>query len=82
MARSPFAGLQRQFPARVNGPAAVTVLAETCMTADAWATALLILGPSTGGAIAAAHGMESIFINRPQDLVPGTARRVGPTKEN
>ncbi len=72
---------RRQEPV-VNGPAAVTVLAETCMTADAWATALLILGPSTGGAIAAAHGMESIFINRPHDLVLGTARRVGPTKEN
>lgn len=54
---------RRQEPV-VNGPAAVTVLAETCMTADAWATALLILGPTAGGAIAEAHGLEALFMNR------------------
>lgn len=54
---------RRQEPL-VDGPAAVTVLAETCMAADAWATALLILGPTTGSAIASAQGLEALFIER------------------
>jgi thiamine biosynthesis lipoprotein len=65
-----------------NGPAAVTVLAETCMAADAWATALLILGPTAGGAIAAAQALEALFIERPHDLVLDTARLPRSTKDN
>jgi FAD:protein FMN transferase len=66
----------------VDGPAAVTVLAETCMAADAWATALLILGPTAGGAIAATQALAVLFIERPQDLVLDTARLPRSTKEN
>lgn len=51
-----------------DGPAAVTVLAETCMAADAWATALLVLGPAAGGATASRQGLEALFIERPHIL--------------
>ena len=40
-----------------NGLAAVTVLAETCMAADAWATALLVRGLDEGVALARRLGM-------------------------
>jgi len=47
-----------------DGPAAVTVMAETCIAADAWATALLVLGPRTGAELASRHGIEALFIDR------------------
>ena len=65
-----------------NGPAAVTVLAETCMAADAWATALLILGPIAGGNIASQLGLEALFIERPHDSVSDTARLSRSTKQD
>ena len=49
-----------------DGPAAVTVLAQTCMAADAWATALLVLGPAEGAEIASRYGLEALFIERPR----------------
>jgi len=52
----------------VDGPAAVTVLADTCMAADAWATALLVLGPAAGGEIARRLGLEALFIERPPEV--------------
>ncbi len=48
-----------------GGLGSVTVLAETCMAADAWATALLVRGPATGAEIASRYGLEVIFIERP-----------------
>lgn len=47
-----------------DGPAAATVLAETCMAADAWATAMLVLGPGTGAELASRNGIEALFIER------------------
>ena len=46
-----------------EGVAAVTVRAETCMVADAWATALLVLGPERGMQVAAAQGIEALFMD-------------------
>ena len=66
----------------VHGPAAVTVLAETCMAADAWATALLVLGPTAGGEIASRHGLEALFIERPRVPAPDTTRPSISTKED
>lgn len=43
--------------------ASVTVLAETCMDADAWATALLVMGPESGLRLARIRGMEAIFVS-------------------
>lgn len=66
----------------IDGPAAVTVMAETCMAADAWATALLVLGPSAGGEVASRHGLEALFIERPRVSAPDTANLPRSTKED
>lgn len=50
-----------------NRLAAVTVLASTCMLADAWATALLVLGESEGLALARERGMDVLFVLRDSD---------------
>jgi len=42
--------------------ASVTVLAETCILADAWATALLVLGLERGLAMAEQLGLQVLFI--------------------
>ncbi len=44
--------------------ASATVLAENAMMADAWATAMLILGREKGLDIAKAHGIAVLFIER------------------
>ena len=45
-----------------NGLAAVTVRAESCMLADAWATAMLVLGERAGRPLAVAAGVEALFV--------------------
>lgn len=47
-----------------NGVTSVTVLAPTCMDADAWATALLVAGPDEGLALAQRHGLEALMLLR------------------
>lgn len=42
--------------------ASVTVIAESTMRADAWATALLVLGPERGLALAERQGLAALFI--------------------
>ncbi|GJI93588.1 FAD:protein FMN transferase [Duganella caerulea] len=44
--------------------AGVTVLAPTCMLADAWATALLVLGLEQGSQLTRELGMDALFIWR------------------
>lgn len=46
----------------VNRLASVTVLAPTAMLADAWATALMVLGPETGLQRAATVGLAAILV--------------------
>ena len=45
-----------------NGIASVSVLASTCMAADAWATAFMVLGAETARKLAADMGMGTIFV--------------------
>ncbi len=53
-----------------NAVASVTVLARTCMEADAWATALLVAGSGEGLGLAQRWGLEVLFLlRRPQGLV-------------
>ncbi len=53
-----------------NGVASVTVMARTCIHADAWATALLVAGPAQGLAMAQRMGLEALFLlRRPEGLV-------------
>jgi len=47
-----------------NGVTSVTVLASSCMQADAWATALLVAGPDEGLAMAQRMGMDVLFLLR------------------
>ncbi len=53
------------------GLESVTVLAPTCMEADAFATALFVLGPENGGPLAEELGLAALFIER----LPGGACR-------
>jgi thiamine biosynthesis lipoprotein len=64
----------------INGPAAVTVRAATSMQADAWATALMVLGPERGGELAAAHGLEVLFAERDIEPAPAAAGRSDPPR--
>lgn len=45
-------------------PASVTVVAQTCAEADAWATALMVLGPQAGETLARQQGLDALFLLR------------------
>ncbi|MCO5109734.1 MAG: FAD:protein FMN transferase [Burkholderiaceae bacterium] len=61
-----------------NAVASVTVLARTCMEADAWATALLVAGPGEGMGLAQRRGLEALFLlRRPEGLVEMGLGRLG-----
>jgi thiamine biosynthesis lipoprotein len=47
-----------------NNVASVTVLHPSCMRADAWATALSVLGVREGLEFAACHGIGALFVTR------------------
>lgn len=47
--------------------ASVSVLCASCMQADAWATALMVLGPERGRALAEREGLAAIFVLREGD---------------
>lgn len=47
-----------------HGLASVTVLHESAMWADGYATALSVLGPEAGMAFAAQHGLAALFVIR------------------
>ena len=51
-------------------PASVTVVAQSCIEADAWATALTVLGPQRGAGMARRLGLHALFLERgPEGLV-------------
>jgi thiamine biosynthesis lipoprotein len=60
----------------VETPASVTVAARSCAEADAWATALMVLGCDAGAARARELGLDALFLLR--DNAGGVhASRVG-----
>lgn len=58
-----------------TSPASVTVVAETCMAADAWATALMVRGSLEGATLARRYNIDALFIDREGDHLRET--RVG-----
>ena len=61
-----------------NAVASVTVLARSCMHADAWATALLVAGPNQGLAMAQRMGLDVLFLlRRPEGLIEVGLGRFG-----
>ncbi|PXW64322.1 thiamine biosynthesis lipoprotein [Chelatococcus asaccharovorans] len=52
-----------------NDLAAVTVLSDTCMAADAWATALLVRGAQDGPALARRLGLAALFVGSDGEVV-------------
>jgi thiamine biosynthesis lipoprotein len=55
-------------------PASVTVVARTCAEADAWATALMVMGFERGAACAQKRGLNALFQLRDDD---GKTRSMG-----
>ena len=47
-----------------HGLASVSVVHSSCCLADAWATALLVLGPQAGPALATQQGLAALFVIR------------------
>lgn len=47
-----------------NGTASVSVVTGSCMDADAWATAFMVLGPAEGQALARRQGLDALFVQR------------------
>ena len=45
-----------------HAPIAVSVVADTTTEADAWATALVVLGPERGYSLAQARGLAALFV--------------------
>lgn len=48
----------------VDAPASVTVLGQSCMMADAMATALMVRGMAAGPRLATAQGISALFLGR------------------
>ena len=56
-----------------NAIASVSVVASSCMEADAWSTALMVLGPTEGKALAGKYGFDALFVERSD----GALRQIG-----
>lgn len=50
-----------------HGLASVSVLHAECLWADAWSTALTVLGQEEGMSLATAHGVAALFVQRAAD---------------
>jgi thiamine biosynthesis lipoprotein len=57
----------RQGRPLANGLASVSVLHGECMWADAWSTALTVLGRAQGMALATTHRIAALFVQREPD---------------
>jgi thiamine biosynthesis lipoprotein len=56
---------QRGMPV-LQPPASVTVIARDCMSADAWATAMMVLGEEQGLLLAKKLGLSALLLHRDQ----------------
>lgn len=53
----------------INNVASVSVVCPSCMEADAWATALLVLGQGEGRELARRNGLDALFVVRSDDAL-------------
>ncbi|WP_335949260.1 FAD:protein FMN transferase [Salipiger bermudensis] len=58
----------------IASPASITVVARSCAEADAWATALMVLGAERGADLARQRGLDALFLLRDDE---GNAMGVG-----
>ena len=58
-------------------PTSVTVIAQSCAEADAWATALMVLGADRGAELARKRGLNALFLLRDDDNQPIKSLKVG-----
>ena len=56
-----------------NAITSVSVVASSCMEADAWSTALMVLGPTDGRVLAGKHGFDALLVERSN----GALRQIG-----
>ena len=56
-----------------HGLATACIIAQDCMTADALATAVMVLGPEAGQAVCKQAGVEFLFLSRDSDFGPELA---------
>ena len=63
-----------------QGMISVTVLAKTCMDADAWATALTVMGPEAALGFATSHDLPALIVSRsaPKAETGGLEERLSP----
>ncbi|MEZ6130457.1 MAG: FAD:protein FMN transferase [Planctomycetaceae bacterium] len=59
-----------------NPPASVSVLHESCMTADAWATTMMIVGPEEGTTLASQNNLSVFFQSVVNDSIAEVATGV------
>lgn len=62
---------RRGGPLRTS-PASVTVVSDSCMAADAWATALMVLGSEKGARLARIFGLDVLFLDQAEDGLRST----------
>lgn len=56
-----------------NAIASVSVVSSSCMEADAWSTALMVLGRAEGRALAEKYGLDALLVERSD----GALRQIG-----
>ncbi|MFX0546599.1 FAD:protein FMN transferase [Roseovarius sp. S1116L3] len=52
----------------LSSPASVTVVARSCAEADAWATALMVLGAEAGATLVREQGLDALILLRDADV--------------
>lgn len=65
----------------VNDLASVTVLAPTAMAADAWATALMVLGCERGVALAGSLGLQAVFVTNDGVVIASESLGLSPSSD-
>lgn len=66
----------------VGSPASATVITRDCMVADAWATAMMVLGAERGLPLAERHGLSALILHHGNDDGIGCGLFAAPARSN